>query len=224
MQKNNNDVSNKLKELVSEVESEFIGIQGGGFVYLATGELFTKVEHDKYLQRKIENYKVDIFATINNISETELGIENDQRLINKKSQTKNKKGKKSKATYDGGEFNMVYRNKIMEVLGMKLTTNERLVFYVLRDLIQYPTNCVVINEHIPTTKELEPLIGLTEKSILNALKSLEEKNLLKRKQYGRRKSIFVNPEYYASGKDLDIETLKLFNLVECDDEKIDSYL
>ena len=43
-------------------------------------------------------------------------------------------------------------------------------------------------------------------------------------QCGHKKSIYVNPQYTASGKDLDIETLQLFNLIECDEEKVNSYL
>jgi len=34
----------------------------------------------------------------------------------------------------------------------------------------------------------------------------------------------INPEYYATGKELDIDTLKLFDLVECDDDKINENL
>ena len=43
-------------------------------------------------------------------------------------------------------------------------------------------------------------------------------------QCGYKKSIVINPEYYATGKELDIDTLKLFNLVECDEEKVNNYL
>ena len=107
---------------------------------------------------------------------------------------------------------------------MKLSNNEKLVFYVLRDYIQYPTNCIVINDSIPSIKDLEPLVGLTERSMVGVLKSLEEKKLIKRVQSGHKKAIYVNPEYYASGKDLEIETLKLFGLLECDDTKIDQYI
>jgi len=109
-------------------------------------------------------------------------------------------------------------------MNMKLNTNEKLVFYIMRDFIQYPTNCIVINDHIPTIKELEPIIGLTERSIITALKSLEDKNMLKRVQYGHKKAIYINPEYYASGKELDLDSLKLFGLVKIDDEKVKSYL
>ena len=107
---------------------------------------------------------------------------------------------------------------------MKLTANEKLVYYVLRDFVQYPTNCVVIKDHIPTIRELEPLIGLTDRSIGDALISLENKGLIKRKQYGHRKAIYFNPYYYASGKDFELETLQMFDLIECDNEKVEQCL
>lgn len=130
--------------------------------------------------------------------------------------------------FENGEYVFTgYLNleKIRDLsLSMKLNTNEKLVFYIMRDFIQYPTNCIVINDHIPTIKELEPIIGLTERSIITALKSLEDKNMLKRVQYGHKKAIYINPEYYASGKELDLDSLKLFGLVKIDDEKVKSYL
>lgn len=126
--------------------------------------------------------------------------------------------------YEGGDFNIVYRNKIEGVNNMKLNNNEKLVFYVLRDFAQYPTNCIVIKDSIPAMKDLEPIIGLNEKTIRRSLKSLEEKTLVKLVQYGHRKSIYINPEYYATGKDLDIKTLQLFDLIDCDDEKINDYI
>jgi hypothetical protein len=73
-------------------------------------------------------------------------------------------------------------------------------------------------------KELEPIIGLTERSIISALGKLEVFDLIKRKQYGHKKAIYFNPYYYASGKDLDIEVITMFGLMECDDDKVNDYL
>jgi DNA-binding transcriptional ArsR family regulator len=65
---------------------------------------------------------------------------------------------------------------------------------------------------------------MSDRNLRRYLKVLEDKNLIKFVQCGFKKAIVVNPEYYATGKDLDLETLKLFGLIECDDEKIESYL
>lgn len=120
--------------------------------------------------------------------------------------------------------NIVYRDKLLDLKNMKMDKNEKLVYYVIRDFVQYPSNCVIINDNIPTFKELEPITSLTERTIRDAIKALETKNIVKLVQSGHRKAIYVNPEYYASGKELNIDTLKMFGLLKIDEEKIESYL
>jgi ribosomal protein S25 len=217
------NIGELIRDFIVKEDSKFLEIQGGSFIQSETGEFITKSEHDKIIQAKLEKYKAEMFATANYVSNTEFGIENEQSLTKKKSPKKKKNGK-ARENFDNGDFNIIYRNKVEEVMNMKLTTNEKLVFYVIRDFIQYPTNCIVINDHIPTIKELEPIIGLTERSIITALVSLEKKNMLKRVQYGHKKAIYINPDYCASGKELDVDTLALFGLAKVDDKKVESYL
>lgn len=216
------DLSKDIREYIYEIESGFQEIQGGSFVDLETSEIITKSEHDKIIQIKLEDFKCRLLAETNQTALKEFGIENTQRLSNKKS--KKKKQIKTRDRYDNGEFNMVYRNRIEEVLKMKLSNNEKLVYYVLRDFVQYPTNFIIIADSLPTTKQLEKLIGLSEKSIINSLKGLEDKKLIKRKQVGHKKAIVMNPEYYASGKDLEVDTLAMFGLVEVREDVINTYL
>lgn len=212
----------QIRNFICEIDNDFQELQGNTFVYLETGEFFTKVEHDKYIQKQLEEYKMKMLSIVNIISEDEKNIKNEQILINKRS----KKPKKTKLRekYEGGNFNIVYTERLEEIQRMKLTNNEKLVFYVLRDFVQFPTNCVVIRDEIPSIKSLEPIIGLTERSIIDVLKSLENKRLLKRIQHGHKKAIYFNPEYYASGKELEIETLKMFDLLEYDENKVDEYI
>ena len=106
----------------------------------------------------------------------------------------------------------------------KLNATEKGVWYSLGELSVYPSNNVVINGEIPTYEDIAKYIGMSERNLRRYLNLLEDKNLIKIKSVGFRKSIFMNPEYYATGKDLDLSTLKLFNLVECDDNKINNYL
>lgn len=222
-EKDKKQVQGLIRGFLENIDGEFSELQGGTFVYLETGEFFTKTEHDKYIKKRLEEFKIEVFGEINHTSREEKNIDNEQMLINKRSKKPNK-NTLLKERYEGGNFNIVYTNKLEELNSMKLTNNEKLVFYVLRDYIQYPTNSIMINNKIPSIKELEPIVGLTERSIIDVLKSLESKNLIKRIQTGHKKAIYVNPEYYASGKDLDIEVLKMFNLLECDDNKVNSYI
>ena len=121
--------------------------------------------------------------------------------------------KETKTTYEGGDFNIVYRFKLEELLNMKLEVNEKLVYYILRDFTVFPSNSIMINDKVPTFEELEAIVGLKERTIRKAVKNLEIKGLFKLKQSGHKKVIYVNPSYYATGKNLDIDTVKMFDLM-----------
>lgn len=211
-----------IKNYIENINNEFHELHGGSLVRLDTGEVFTRVEFEKYAKLKIEKYVVDNLQEIKIASATSIGVIPEQNILNKRSKKKN--NRKIKSRYDGGDFNIVYREKLKDVCDLKLDKTEKLVYYTIRDFITYPQNCILVNEEIPLPKDLEPITGLEEKTIRLTLKSLEQKGLVKLVRAGRRHLIYVNPMYYASGKDLDIETLKLFNLVQCDDEKVESYL
>jgi hypothetical protein len=181
----------------------------------------------KYAEKKIEIYNIEQLHENQKIINNQLGIEDTQRMINKKSKKPKRNHQTGKAYYlkdDASLFNIVHRIKIEEVKNMKLNKNEKLVYYVLRDFINHPSNCVMINDSIPSFKELEPIVSLTERTIRDCLKTLQDKNLLKLVQSGHKKAIYINPEYYATGKELNIETLQLFGLLDIDDAKINSYL
>lgn len=211
-----------FKKYITSLNDEFQEVLGGGFYSINTGEYFTKTEVKKYIQKKIEAYNIETLEQRNTVLR-ENDIEVDQHLINKRSKTKISKVR-LKDRYEGGDFNIIYRNRIEEVDNMKLNNNEKLTYYVLRDFIQYPTNCIVIKDKIPSMPELEPIVGLSERTIRKSLKSLAEKGLVKLIQSGHKKAIYINPEYYASGKDLNIETLRLFNLIDYDDDKVNDYI
>lgn len=213
-----------LEEYIEKLNSEFKEMINGEFAKLDTGEFFTRTEVSKYIQRRLEIYNADMLNENIKKSRQLLGIVPEQRLVNNRSKAPKKSKNNSKDIYDGGNFNIVYRDKIEELINMNLSKNEKLVFFIIRDFIVYPYNCVMINNEIPRFTDLEPIISLTERTIRDALKLLEEKNIIKLIQSGHRKAIYVNPQYYASGKELNIDTLRLFDLVECDNEKVNSYL
>jgi DNA-binding transcriptional ArsR family regulator len=213
----------ELTLLIKEINKEFEEVIGGTFVRLDTGELFTKAEVDKYVKRRLEEFSVNQLSEIKKVGNELLGVEPEQYLINKRSKKINTR---NKSNFTNGDFNIVYKNPniIMELIEMKLEVNEKLVYYILRDFVSFPSNSILINGEVPAMIDLEPLIGLKERTIRKALKSLEEKGLVKLKLAGVRKCIFFNPFYYASGKELDNETLKMFELLECDDNKVEEYI
>lgn len=218
----------KIRNYIQGINNEFQEIHGGCFINLSTVEIFTSTEVKKYTKTKIELFMKEIQQEVREESD-KAEIPYEQRLINdrtSKQYRKNKTNKKkTKERYEGGDFNIVYKDeKLEELIMLKMNNNEKLTYYILRDFVNYPYNCVMIKDKIPRISDLEPLIGLSNKSIRMALKSLEDKNVLKLVQCGHRKAIYINPSYYASGKDLDIETLQIFGLIECDDNKISQYI
>lgn len=209
----------ELRQYINDLNNEFADITGGNFCKLNSGEIFTKEEVNKYIAKKIEVFNIERQADVNSVAR-ENGIELEQRLINKRSKNK----KKLKERYDGGDFNMLYRKEVDSIMAFKLTLVEEGVYSRLCKFIQYPTNCVMVNGQIPSIEILMNIMDLKERSLRGHLKTLCDKGLIKMVQCGHKKSIYVNPQYCASGKDLDIETLRMFNLIECDNEKVNSYL
>ena len=193
----------EMKDFVEKINSEFVNMVGGSYVSTRTGEIFTKNELDKLVKSKVEAFNIERFK-----ESVACGVPLDQILMKKKPPKK-----ETKTTYEGGDFNIVYRFKLEELLNMKLEVNEKLIYYILRDFTVFPSNSIMINEKVPTFEELEPILGLKERTIRKAVKALELKGLFKLKQSGHKKVIYVNPEYYATGKNLDIDTVKMFDLM-----------
>lgn len=210
----------ELKEYIQQLNSQFAEIQGGEYVFLETGEIFTKSEVTKYIKGKIEEFNIIVVAQLKNEALNN-GVEIDQRLYN--SRSKRKTTKKLKDRYDGGEFNIVYRERIGEIM-RKLNATEKGVWYSLGELATYPTNTVMIDGEIPSLEMLSEYVGMSDRNLRRYLKTLEDLDLIKSTQCGYRKAYVINPKYYATGKDLVLETLRLFDLIECDDNKVNEYL
>ena len=218
---NSVDMNKGLREYIEELKDEFCKMTDSNYCMLKTGELFTEAEVNAYMVRKIEGYNVERNAQLL-LTARESGIEVEQRLLNKKS--KKKKSGKGKNRYDRGDFNMLYREEMENFMALKLTLIEEGVFSRLCKFLQYPTNCVIINGSVPSFEVLCKIMGLKDRALRGHIKTLEQKGVIKLVQHGHKKAIYVNPQYCSTGKDLDIDTLRLFNLIECDYEKVDSYL
>jgi len=193
----------EMKDFVNDINSEFVNMVGGSYASIKTGEIFTQKELDKLVKSKVEAFNIERFK-----ESVACGVPLDQVLMKKRPPKK-----ETKTTYEGGDFNIVYRFKLEELINMQLEVNEKLVYYILRDFTVFPSNSIMINDKVPTFEELEPILGLKERTIRKAVKALELKGLFKLKQSGHKKVIYVNPEYYATGKNLDIDTVKMFDLM-----------
>jgi predicted transcriptional regulator len=188
-------------EYIQSLFQEFQSMPGGAYIHHLTGEICTQDEMNQYVAIKFQKKLNKDYKT-----PAEYGIELDVALV------KAKKTVIKKHNFDGGEFNMAYRFKMEGLIKMQLDIHEKVVFYVLRDFITYPSNAIQINDKIPSFPELETIVGFKERTIRKALKSLEDKGLVKLVQSGHKKAIYVNPSYYAGGKDVCPDTLAMFGL------------
>ena len=203
--------NDEFKEKIIALKERFEPLHANQFVDLESGEILTKDEMKKIQTKRTEEIKLDFFDDINKISLTILELENQQRVVNKRSK-KSKKDNKVRFQYKSGyEFNKVFRDKIKEGEYMKLDKNEKLAHFVLRDFVSHPSNAIVIDGKIPKVEELAKICSLSKPTLTDALVSLEEKGLIKRVQEGKYKMIYFSPEYYSGGW-VDGETLELFGL------------
>lgn len=217
-----NESLNEFKELAEGLKERFQEMHCNQFVDYETGELLTRDEMNKIQQEIIEDYKIQIFGDINKISMNVLELENQQRLVNKRSK-KAKKDDKLRVQYkSGAPFNKVFRDMISKENYMKLDKHEKLVYFVLRDFITNPDNCVMIDGEVPTIDEMKEVVGLSKTVFIDSLKKLEEKGLIIRKfENVRRKLIYYNPKY-ATGGWVSEYTLDMFGLKRCDIEEADN--
>ena len=172
--------------------------------------------HKRYKNSRIQNEWFNISKDeARNIKNTiNINNYNDNKKFNIKSLV-------AIYTYKNGRY---YFKKYNKKHDEKLTLVEKGFYSWVCDFVSYPTNCVIINDQVPTIETLTNIIGIKERALRGHLKTLESKGLIKLVQFGHKKAIYVNPRYYASGKDLDIETLRMFDLIECDENKINSYI
>lgn len=209
-----------LREYIENLKSQFVQMTDSNYCNLTTGEVFTLAEVNRYMTKKVEEFNKIVMSELNNEA-LDNGIEVGQRLINKRSKKKNSKHKER---YDRGDFNIIYREEMKNFMALKLTLIEEGVFSRLCKFLNYPTNCVMVNGNIPSIDILMNVMDLKERALRGHLKTLEEKGVIKLVQSGHKKAIYINPQYCSTGKDLDFDTLQMFDLVECDDRKVKEYL
>lgn len=223
MQNNKEILKYSLEEYINKLNSEFIPIIDGSFARKDTGELFTSQEVKQYINKKLELYNIHSQEELKRI-ENDNGFYIEQNIYNSSSKNKKKRfNSRPKEKYDGGEFNMVYRDKIPKLNEM-LNFSEKGVWYSLCELASYPSNCALIDGEVPTYKQIADYIGMSERNLRRYIKTFEEDGLIKSDTVGFRKALFINPQYYVTGKELDLKTLKLFGLVVCDENKVNNYI
>lgn len=194
-------------------------------------DIYTRWKHHKYrlnrgdhsnsyLQSSWNKYKEDSF-TFNILEESKcisLLNELEIKYINEHDTTNPEKGYnlteggigvKRVDNFNPKDYNLVVRESISLDIIKGMTTNEKLVFYILRDFCQPKTNCVKINGKTPTDNEVSDILGISKKEVEDTFKLLMQKNLMIRNRAENK--IWVNPYIYKCGN-VNYSTNKKFTL------------
>ena len=209
-------IEDLIKDYIDTLNSQYKKLINGQYANVSTGEIFTQKELDKLTEEKLKIFKDNLITKTNEIS--------DKPQINKGRKVTIKT--KDREIFDGGkEFNILYRDNIKILINNEsLNNTDLLVYFLLCTLIVFPSNSIIINQQIPTLRQLSKLLHMSDKPFGKSINKLKENNIIKTKVNNHRHEIFMNPKYCATGKDLNIVTLKMFGLLDYDEEKIKEYL
>jgi hypothetical protein len=107
-------------------------------------------------------------------------------------------------------------NKIFESSMKDLFEDKNLDVYSLAFLgrftpyIVFPQNYLVLENEFPTIEKIGEILKIKRQKVNEILKELEYLEIIKRVKRGRNNIIFFNPFLYASGLDIEIATIQLF--------------
>lgn len=198
----------KYDEDVKRIVDSIVKIDENIYVDIDTSEMYeTQDDYEKAVSKKIALF---MYKTKEEISKaTKEYHKNFEDIIGMKN--KNSKVPKKETAL----FNVAIREAIMMKHEIGLDKWDKLVFYVLCDLISFPSNMVVLNDDVPLLKDLEPILDMKERKISECLKNLESRKLIIRKYIGVKRAIFVNPYIYRGSVSMDKitpSTIKLFSI------------
>lgn len=94
-------------------------------------------------------------------------------------------------------FIKIYRNEVSQLVEDEiLDAYEQAFLFVILPHIAFKTNCVIVNGDFPTLEYMAKKTKLSVRKIKQVVKSLEDKNIIRRYKDGINKKIFVNPDYF----------------------------
>jgi len=130
-----------------------------------------------------------------------------------------------KNKYIPRQYSKIFHDKWKEIiLNKTLTQMDKTVFILLCGLITYPSNSIQLNGEILTVRQLSKLLNISDKPFGKSLINLENIQLIKRETLNGRHKIYINPNYCTSGRKIDNKTLKMFGLLDYDEEKVKEYI
>lgn len=179
------------------------------FINLETGEVHNSLQRQGYIQQILDNEQLDNFHSCNYLYE-KYQVPNNRIIRSKKSkkpETTCIPWKNSKSDL----FIKIYRTEGYDLIMNKiLDAYEKAFMFTIQYHLEFKTNCIIIDGDYPTLDYLADLTGLSVRKIKDVVKTLENKNIIKRYKDGINKKIFVNPNYMCAGSIIEGEIPSFF--------------
>ena len=97
------------------------------------------------------------------------------------------------------------------ILNKQINKNEGHMLFVLGSFLSKYDNSVKLKGKYPSIEEIKEITGFGNNVCYKTLKTLEEKNLIKRKNINKNNIIYLNPYYIRYRNAVDKNIYKLFN-------------
>ena len=108
-------------------------------------------------------------------------------------------------------FYKLYKDSILVFINDNLTKSAGKTFFSLTRLLEFNTNEFVCFNGIPANlKQLGTYLNLSQKTLYNHLKKLNELEMVKKVKSGRNTNIIINPYFISYGSNNTDESLRIF--------------
>lgn len=109
-------------------------------------------------------------------------------------------------------FNKVFRMDMKNImLNEKLSEKELAVIGFMQHFVTFPNNDVIFNNEYLTIEEIANLMGMNRNALSKALKTMEQRQILKViTRHRHAPIIYFNPFLIATGRVIGIETYMMF--------------
>lgn len=108
-------------------------------------------------------------------------------------------------------FGKVFRVALRELMKSKvLSKNSKMIIATLEPYLSFPKNYVLVDSKIPTMKDLGEMVELKRTALYEALKELEDNDVIQKVKIGTQVIIYFNPFLYCSGVAIENDTYEMF--------------
>lgn len=187
------------------------------WIFIETGEIHNEFQRKGIIQDILDRQQIGDFHNCDDLYK-EFGCNNNRKMANKNSKKPPVEDSCipwKVSVRNTNRFIKLYRNEVSQLVEDEvLDAYEQAFLFVILPHIEFKTNCVIVDGEYPTLEYMAQKTKLSLRKIKQVVKSLEDKNLVKRYKDGIHKKIFVNPNYFCAGSIIEGEVPSYFMSVE----------